>query len=488
MSADTLLVGGAVVTVDDDRAVFDPGAVAVADDRIVAVGDRDDVLADHHDAECVDLADSVILPGLVDSHGHAGHALMKDLADGTGDWIEVATDIYFRASDEAFWRASGFLSALERLEAGVTTSQSYLGSMPRADDPKYAEAAVEGYANLGLRFVLGLGPPNPPFPTTYRDVDAGEDVTMTLDRAFETTEAAIESLHGSADGRVSVQVAPGWLVPEFADGSTSSMDSLPLDTDANPKRASEHSVEHLKRALALAERHDTSVQAHCFGGHVQAAADAVPEILSPRLSLAHCAGVTPTEVEIMAENGVSVTHGPLTHAYALARFPVVEAMEAGVSVAFSTDGAAPDRSFDLLPVARVGAQLQRAYFEDLSLLPAGKLIETVTIDAARALGMGDEIGSLEAEKKADVIAVDLRSARLRPRYMLPQRVVHYADGNDVSFVMVDGEVRLRVNEPVGVDVDAILDAADREAMAAIERAGATDALNQHPNTWGAVRY
>jgi len=102
--APTVLVGGTVVTVDADRRVLDPGAVAVEGDSILAVGPPDELFAAHPDAERVDLEDHVIMPGLVDSHGHAGHSLTKTLLDGTGEeWLDLVKEIYFEGSGTAFW-------------------------------------------------------------------------------------------------------------------------------------------------------------------------------------------------------------------------------------------------------------------------------------------------------------------------------------------------------------------------------------------------
>ena len=469
--ADTVLSGGAVVTVDPDRRVLDPGAVAVREDRIVAVDDRETIEETYPDAEEIDLAGTVLLPGLVDSHGHAGHGLTKALADGTGEWLDVVEEIYFRASDEAFWRAESYLSAVERLEYGVTTSLSYTGSMPRVDDPRYAEAAAAGYADLGLRHVVNVGPPSPPYPHVFRDVDADETIEVDLDHAFETTAATIETLDGTADGRLSAFVGPSGLAPEAEDGEASAYD-----------------VEQMQRCRELADEADTGIQAHAYGGQVLAAAEAVPGILGPDLSLAHCAGVSEREIEIMAANGVGASHGPMTNAYARARFPVVEALDAGVTVAVSTDGSAPDRSFDLLSMGRIAAQLQRVHFEDPSLVPAGKTLEMMTIDAARVLGMADEVGSLEPGKKADVIALDVETARMHPRAMLPQRIAYVGSGLDVSFVMVDGAVLGRDREFDGYDVERVLGDANRAFEAAIDRADAHEFVREHPNTWRSARY
>lgn len=466
----TLLIGGAVITMDRDRQVLDPGAVAVQDDRVVMVGSPEDVQRAFPDASQINLKQAVIMPGLVDSHGHAGHGMTKALDDGN-DWLDLVAQLYFHAADDEFWRAESYLSALEHLEFGVTTSLSMTGSMPRVDDARFAELAASGYAELGLRHIVALGPAIGPPPWPYTDTATGQTHQIDLDGALATTSEAIDRLHGSHDGRISCCVGPSGLVNEIVDG-----------------KATDYSIAQMRGVLELADQKRVNIHSHAYEGHLQAAAAAVPDILTERLCLAHCAGISLDEVRIMAETGVSASHGPLTNAFVRARFPVTEALEAGVNVAISTDGSGPDRSFDLLSQGRIAAQLQRAHFADPSIMPAGKILEMMTVDAAKAIGLDHEVGSLETGKKADIIALNLRTARMYPRLMIPQRVVYVGSGLDVEFVMVDGKVLREHGSFTGVDVEAILENAHAAAVATIERAGRLDVLRQPANMWGAVRY
>jgi cytosine/adenosine deaminase-related metal-dependent hydrolase len=486
----TLVAGGTVLTVDQERRVLDPGAIIVEDNRIIAVGERDNIVGEYDVDRTISLEESIIIPGLVDSHGHAGHALTKGLGiDGGNGWMDAVQQVYFHSSTENFWKVESYLAALEHLEMGVTTSLSYPGSSPRVDDPKYAIAAASGYEDLGLRHIVNIGPPNPPYPRTYTDVSSETKHQVDLNDAIETTEAVIDALDGEADDRLSVYVGPSSLVPEFVrDGKTEPAGLVDGAFKPGEGTASDASIEQLEQVVDLADAKNTKIHTHAFGGQVKAASEAVPEVLCSDLSLAHCSGLTSEELKLMADNNVSASHGPLTHAYALGRFPVIEALEAGVNVAVSTDGAAPDRSFDLLSQGRIASQLQRAHFNDTSLLPAEKLIETITIDAAQALGMADEIGSLEPGKKADIVGLSLESAKLRPRTALIHRIAHYASGADIEFVMVDGEVRMQNQRIDDVDTRSILERADQVAMETFERAGVLETLNPHTNTWREVRY
>jgi 5-methylthioadenosine/S-adenosylhomocysteine deaminase len=467
----TLLIGGAVVTIDQDRRILDPGAIAVENDRILAVDTPETLRSQYIGADEVDLRHAVIMPGLVDSHGHAGHGMTKGIAPGA-DWLETIAKVYFHASDEEFWRAESFLSALEHIEFGVTTSLSMTGSQPRIDDPRYAIAAAKGYQDLGLRHIVALGPPGGDPPWHYTDVSNGSEKQVDLHTALDTTAAAIDQIHGSAEGRVSCYVGPSSL--------TNGMDAGGNATDL--------AIAQMRGVHELANTLGVGVHSHAYAGQIKAAANAFPDVLNEKLCLAHCAGITSGEIRIMAQNDVSASHGPLTKAYARDRFPLIEALEAGVNVVISTDGSGPDRSFDLLSQGRVAVQLQHVHFQDTFLLPSGKVLEMMTIDAARALGMDDQIGSLESGKKADIIALDMRTARMSPRLMIPQRLVFVGSGLDVEFMMVDGLVLMQDRAYDWIDVDTILDDAQRSAEECFDRAGVLDALLEHPREWSEVRY
>src|SRR3954470_24552822 len=129
-----VLTGGTVVTVDEQRRILDDGAVAVDGDRIVAVGPADEIAAQYRAAETIDCRGKLVLPGLIDAHGHGGHSLIKTIgADTASLWMRIVTPTYFHFTTPEYWYADGLVSALERLRFGVTCGVSVMGSMPRSD-------------------------------------------------------------------------------------------------------------------------------------------------------------------------------------------------------------------------------------------------------------------------------------------------------------------------------------------------------------------
>lgn len=138
-------------------------------------------------------------------------------------------------------------------------------------------------------------------------------------------------------------------------------------------------------------------------------------------------------------------------------------------------------------ISSIGVQLQRVHFNDDRLLPVGKALGVITIDAARALALDSEIGSLECGKRADVILIDARQARLASELLAPLRVIGHASGQDVTTVIVDGAILMRDRILAQAAESAILDDARDVLFAAWERSGLGDINAQHPDTWTGIR-
>ena len=171
-----------------------------------------------------------------------------------------------------------------------------------------------------------------------------------------------------------------------------------------------------------------------------------------------------------------------------ARCPVPELMDAGVKVMLGSDASAPDRSFDMFRHMFQCMRYQRRHFRDSRVLPPGKVLEMVTVDAAHALGLGNELGSLEPGKRADVVIVDAFRPHMYPLNMEVDRVAYYANGNDVDTVIVDGEVLMEDRVVKTVDEAEVLETAQEEAEATIDRNDLRHLLDYTDRYWGHSRY
>jgi cytosine/adenosine deaminase-related metal-dependent hydrolase len=156
-------------------------------------------------------------------------------------------------------------------------------------------------------------------------------------------------------------------------------------------------------------------------------------------------------------------------------------------VAVVTDGTSPKTPFDLFQAARKAQLVNQLILKDNFVLPAGKLLEMITIDAARVLGWDDEIGSLEPGKKADVITVRMDQPHLAPFFMPVHRLIYQACGQDVSTVIVDGQILMQDREVSCVNEAEVLQAAQEEAELVIERADLSPHMQLEPSFWGKSR-
>ncbi|MCK7485545.1 MAG: amidohydrolase family protein [Bacillus subtilis] len=194
---------------------------------------------------------------------------------------------------------------------------------------------------------------------------------------------------------------------------------------------------------------------------------------------AHNINLTAEEIALCAQTGTKIVHNPSAIFSIMGRRPVPELLDAGVTVMLGSDGVAPDRSYDMFRHMFQSMHVTRTYFHDPSILPAGKVLEMVTIDAARGLGMEDQIGSLEAGKKADIISVDMYKPHLYPFNMPAYRVAHFANGADVDTVLINGKVLMENRQVKNVVESEVLDLAQTAIDKAIERTGLQSLLE----TW-----
>ena len=474
-----LIKNGFLITLDPQRRVLDGGAVLVEDDRISAVGDGDQLAARRPDAEVIDAARKAVLPGLIDGHAHAGHGLIKTLGAERSDlWYQACESVYTVGSDEDFWYAEAQLAALERLRFGVTTGVSLLGggdSIMRTDSPDYAAAHCEAVSAVGTRSVVAVGPTRPPFPRRYARWTNGrrEDYEVSFERQLASCRAIIERWHRSQNLRLHIAMLTPTLRREHVDGLS------PAERD--------QVVDQTRQARDLGREFDT---VFTQDGHTRGSVKFAHDIgiLGPQALLSHSTELSDEEIAICRDTDTRIAHNPSAVASILGRCPVPELLDAGVTVCLGSDGTAPDRSGDMFRHMQQCMHYHRRHFRDPLYLPPGKVLEMATIDAAKALGLEREIGSLEAGKKADLILVDLARPHLYPLSMPLFQLIYFANGNDVDTVIVDGKVALRNGVAQSVDENAVLVRAQRAAELMLER-NDLQALRATPDGfWGHSRY
>jgi cytosine/adenosine deaminase-related metal-dependent hydrolase len=183
------------------------------------------------------------------------------------------------------------------------------------------------------------------------------------------------------------------------------------------------------------------------------------------------------DIPKLAASGAHIAHCPTSNAKlasGIARVP--ELVAAGGNVSIGADGAPCQNTCDLLQELKLAAIIQRSISHNPRLFRAETILEMGTINGARALGLADQIGSLEVGKKADLIAIDIRKPHLQPCNNPVSNVVYSATGRDVSVVVVDGQLIVDRGKVLTMDEEAIIEAAKQKSYNIIQRAGLTDQI------------
>ncbi len=469
---DLLVTAGTIITVDGERRVIADGAVAVDAGRIVAVGSAAGVMAAYPARQHVDMPDGVAMPGLVDAHGHAGHSLIRTMADDLDGWMSACARVYKHGATPEFWGAEAQLAAVEKLMAGTTTSLSMLGGSGdtiRSDAPEHGTAHLEGYAEVGVRAVMVVGPGAPPFPklTTLHARGTTREVASSYADQMATVNALV------SDWKTHNMVAVALTYP------TLSMEAIGATPDP-ALVAGAGGVRSLSEEAGLLIVQD---------GHRADTVEASSRLglLGSRSLLSHSIDLDESHIELIARAGASVAHNPSAIYSQFGRCPVPELLDAGVTVGLGSDATAPDRSADMFRHMYQLTRYHRADRRDPALFPPGTTLEMATIGSATALGMGEDVGSIEVGKAADVILLDVAKPHLTPFTHPVHQIVYFATGADVDTVIVGGQVLMQDRLVKSVDVGSVLEAGRDEQARAFARVGLEPPATRD-GFWGSARY
>ena len=461
---DLLIHCATLVTVDAQRRVLENGWIAITGERISGLGTEAAPQAE----VVIDRPGLIALPGLIDAHSHAGHGLVRAAGDGDGDlWFRICEDIYSGPANADFWRAEADLALLERLLGGVTTAVSLLGGGPdvlRTDTPEAGDAHCAATRASGLRTIMAVGPGRLPFPRRFGVPPKPVDFATQMDVC-----ADLIARHDDVLGR---GTGVALILPVYA-----------------PPHMAAQGDEIRRMAQAMRALQDRTGVLFTQDGHRTDTIALAEELglLSPHAALGHSVDLSPADFAALARTGASIIHNPSAIMSILGRCPVPELIEAGVTVCLGSDAGAPDRGFDMFRHMAQALHYHRRHFRDPNVLPDGKALEMCTIDAARALGLAAEIGSLETGKKADIVLLNGRAPHLWPPVMPLNRITHFATAADVDTVIVNGEILLQGRKPARVSPDAILAQADLEASRVFAATGHGATRTEGDDIWRAAR-
>jgi 5-methylthioadenosine/S-adenosylhomocysteine deaminase len=428
---DALIHARHVVPVVPRGVVLSEHAVAVARGRIVGILPSAEARTRFDPAIEHELQRHALIPGLVNAHCHAAMSLLRGIAD------DLPLMTWLR---EHIWPAEAALLSPEFVADGaeLAAAEMLAGGVTAVNDQYFfPEAAAPVFRRLGLR--ASLGAPVLEFPTPYAR-DAAEYLARSL--AFADSVRGDELIQASFAPHAPYTVSDDSFrrIRAYADQLGLRIQCHIHETAFEVDEAQRL---HQERPLARLER---------LG------------FLGPELTAVHMTQLTPAEIEQIARHRVVVAHCPESNLKLASGFcPVGKLLEAGVCVAIGTDGAASNNDLDLLGELRTAALLAKGVGGNASLMDAATALECATLGGARALGLEEQIGSIEVGKAADLVAIDFGRIGLAPLYSPISHIAYAASRHDVSHVWVSGSLRVDNRRVLGVDDERLMTNAARWA-------------------------
>ena len=415
-AVDLLIRARWVVPVEPAGVVLEHHAVAVRAGRIVAVLPQAEAEQRFAATRSVELPSHLLMPGMVNLHAHAAMSLMRGIADDLPlmRWLQEAIwPAEARHVNAAFVRDGTRLAAAEMLCGGITTCN---------DMYFHPDAAAEAFAEMGMRAVVGAVMLE--FPTPFAS-DADDYLRKGL--------TARDRWQGHPLIDFSIAPHAPYTVSDASFG----------------------------RALAIADELDLPIHIHVHET-AQEIADALAStglrplarlarlgVLGENLIGVHAVHLDDSDLDLLTRHNCSVAHCPTSNMkLASGIAPIPRLLAAGIRVGLGTDGAASNNRLDLLQEMRHAALLAKVGSLDATALPAHAALRMATLDGARALGLGDRIGSIERGKSADLCAIDLGSPACQPCFDPVSHLVYVAARENVSHVWIDGETRVDKGIPL----------------------------------------
>lgn len=426
-----LIKNATLLSMGDKEEPVENVEVAIEKDKIKYIGE---VPEDFYAEKVIDARESLVMPGLIDGHTHIAMSLFRNYADDLPlmEWLKTRIwplEEKLTAQD-VYW--GSMLGVAELIRSGVTCfSDMYF----------FMEETAKAVEEAGIRAVLARG-------LVGGDNDDG--------RRFEETRKLYKSWHNGAGGRIKVMVGP----------------HAPYTCSPG----------YLRKVVELARELNVGIHIH-----IAESADEVEESLknygkSPVRHIydlglfdiptvaAHCVHLSDEDIEILAENKVSVVNNPTSNLKLASGFAPVEKMiKKGINVALGTDGPSSNNNLNMFEEINLAAIINKSVNHDATSIPAITAIKMATVNGAKALGLEKEIASIEVGKKADLIIIDTQKPHFYPRHNIISAVAYSAQASDVKTVIVDGKIVMEDYEIKTIDTERIMFEAEKAAKDLMRR-------------------
>nr|WP_197068606.1 amidohydrolase [Photobacterium gaetbulicola] len=420
-NVDLLIKNATVLTMDNDKNVYENGLVAVKENKIVAVTDGSD-LKEFEAKKVIDADGDIVMPGLINTHTHVSMTVFRSLADDVPDRLHrYIFPLENKLVTRDMVRIGAQLGNVEMLKGGVTTY---------ADMYYFEDEVAKTVDEIGMRAILGETVIK--FPVA----DAAN--------AEEGIKYAVNFIEEYKDHPR--------ITPAFAPHApyTNTTETLQKITELSKK----YDVPVLIH-LAESDRED-QVIAERSGGMSPVEYMADIGALTPNLVGAHVINVSDSDIELLKKHDVGIAHNMSANIKsAKGVSPALKMFDDGLRIGLGTDGPMSGNTISTLDEFNQVAKVHKLVNKDRAAMPPMKVVEMATIGAARALHMEDTIGSLEVGKLADIIVIDTKAPNMVPVYNPYSALVYSAYAANVKHTIVDGQILMKDRTMTTVDEDKI---------------------------------
>ena len=404
-----------ILTVDRQRRIIQDGAILIEGGRISRVG-KSAELADARADRVIDGRYLVITPGFFNGHMHISyaHPVRGIFPDEQASPLLHVFNLQAAMTEEEEYHAT--LLGLVELVRNGTVCFLDPGST------KFPDACLQAYEDAGIRVVLGEAVTDQDAPWKLPRYPAPEAVARTA--------SFIEKWNGRLDGRIRA-----WAMPfSYETCSAGLLQSLKRVVDEHRTGLTLHHNSGTKA------RQDTVAR---YGYSPTAYLESIG-VMGPNVLLAHCLGLDEAEIDAVARTGTAVAMCPVTAAKGGRGVPehgrMPELLARGVKIALGCDSPNNSNHLDMVRTMNMAAIQYKDARQDTRLVPAEAALEMATLHGAQAMGWGDELGSIEAGKKADLVCFDTLRPEWQALWNPVNNLVYNADGRSVHTVVIDGRV------------------------------------------------
>jgi len=426
MSFDTVIHNCTIITVNPEFEIIEYGIICIRNGRLEQISTKthDQELPDSN--KIIDAKGGIVMPGLINTHTHLPMTLFRGLADDLplNTWLnEHIFPAEKKHINPESVRYGTLLACSEMLLSGTTTC---------CDGYFLEETVAEAVSDSGMRAVLGQGIIDFPAPGV---ADPSENIKTAVEFAKKWLG-------------VSPNIIPSIFCHSPYTCSTRTLKDAKTAADNKGLLFQIHVSETKQELNQIQSEHRMTPVKYL---------DSIG-ILDANTLCAHCVWIADYDIEIIAKQNAKISHNPESNMKLAAGVaPIPRCLDSGITVGLGTDGCASNNNLDLFQEMDTAAKLHKVVNHDPTVMDAKSVITMATIAGAKAIGLGNETGSIEVGKQADLIIIDTDKPHLTPLYNPVSHIVYAAQGSDVRDVLVAGEFLVRNRKLLTLDPDDILE-------------------------------